>query len=785
MNTPIPTPVAPDSWASASFGLGARVDEGQVTFAVYAPAATRVELELYEQATGVDAYASYPMAKDPRGIWRAVLSGVAEGSLYGFRCWGPNWPYDPAWARGGSAAGFISDIDDNGNRFNPNKVLFDPYAREISHTLLSEQIEQAGGDQGIFGTGSEEYAGRARREHDTGRLVPKGIVIADQPWTAPRPRLAPEQSAIYEAHIRSLTQHPSSARLHRLLSHQPGFEQVVDVPDELRGTYAGAAYLAPYLKALGITTIELLPVHETNTSTDSSHPQLANFWGYQTLAYFAPNRRYAHDRSPGGPTREFKQMVQAFHDAGLEVYLDVVYNHSAEGGNWAGRADTTGFVSLGGFATSDYYVLSDQQLLVDGATGCSNQLNFSVAATQQLVVDSLTYWADVMGVDGFRFDLAPVLGRTPNAFERTNWDQQRRFFQQHPLLLQIRDLAAERQLEVIAEAWDLWGYEVGSFPSGWGEWNGRYRDSVRAFLKGDGNVGEVIDMVNGDYAHFNDQGGPQRSINFITAHDGFTLADLVSYNGKVNDQPYPFGPSDGGSDANLSWDSGGDHALRRQRIRNFLTLLYLSRGVPMIVSGDEYGRTQNGNNNPWCIDTIGIWNNWAMAGSNAPQQVPVDPDHPDLHYHDNLGQGLTPDGVNPLLRFTAFVARLRQRHPGLRQRAYGDAVLGGDDVSYLFLSPDGQGHPSGSDRCLVVLIDCAATGAGDLCLLINMADQQVSFAVPQTSSPRPWRILIDTATQAEPYGNVWEAGAGPVAEGGHDVQAWSIVVLSNADREDG
>ncbi len=777
MNDLTPVPVRPETWAGAGFSLGAQAGPDQVAFAVYAPAATRVELELYQQPTGADAYASFELAQGSDGVWRGALAGIGEGTLYGYRCWGPNWPYDPAWTRGGSSAGFLSDVDAAGNRFNPNKVLFDPYARELTHTMFSELIGQVGGDPGFFGTGAEEYAGRTRREHDTARFVPKGIVIADQPWTAPRPRLAPENSAVYEAHVRSLTQHPSSARLRELLSRQPGFAQVVDVPDELRGTYAGAGYLAPYLKALGVTTIELLPVHETNSSTDASRPQLANFWGYQTLAYFAPNRHYAHDRSPGGPTREFKQMVQAFHDAGLEVYLDVVYNHSAEGGNWAGRADTTGFVSLGGFATSDYYVLSDQQMLVDGATGCSNQLNFSVLATQQLVVDSLTYWTDVMGVDGFRFDLAPVLGRTPNAFERTNWDQQRRFFQQHPLLLQIRDLAADRQIEVIAEAWDLWGYEVGSFPSGWGEWNGRYRDAVRAFCKGDANTYETIDQLNGDYLHFNDQGGPQRSINFLTAHDGFTLADLVSYNGKVNDQPYPFGPSDGGSDSNLSWDSGGDQGFRRQRVRNFLTLLYLSRGVPMIVSGDEYGRTQNGNNNPWSIDSVGIWNNWAMAGSSAPQRVLVDPEHPQWRYHDNLGQALTPDGVNPLLQFTRFVAGLRQRHPALRQRAYGDVELGDDDVSYLFFRPDGQSHPAGGDRSLVVLIDSsAAPGAGDLCLLVNMADQPVDFQLPQVDR-RPWRTLIDTATYAEPHCNVWETGTGPVVDSHYGVAAWSVVVL--------
>jgi len=248
-----------------------------------------------------------------------------------------------------------------------------------------------------------------------------------------------------------------------------------------------------------------------------------------TFGYFAPDRRYAYDRSPGGPTREFKAMVKAFHDQGMEVYLDVVYNHTGEGGNW-GSNDVTGFVSFGGFDVVEYYQLTDEHYLVDGATGCGNQLNFSHIVTCNLVLDSLTYWLETMGVDGFRFDLAPVLGRTPSSHQREDRGKQKQFFPKHTLLEKIEQLGKKYDAEMIAEAWDSWGYEVGNFPTGWGEWNGRYRDAIRRFLKGDGNTFKFIEQVNGDYCNFNDQGGPQKSIDFIVAHDGFTLMDLVSYN---------------------------------------------------------------------------------------------------------------------------------------------------------------------------------------------------------------------------------------------------------------
>ncbi|QIK72013.1 glycogen-debranching protein [Propioniciclava coleopterorum] len=771
-----PHPVAEADWSEATWPLGAHVDptSGETTFAVAAPNATRVVLELFPRAQGADAEVSVPMARGGDGLWRARLGDARHGALYGFRVWGRNWPFDEAWTPG-STAGFASDRDEDFNHFNPNKVLFDPYAREVTHNPLS-----LGENQQWLVSGPVEVDGRPGREIDSAQVAPKGVVIEDATPTGRFPSFPEEDNAIYEAHVKNLTLHPSALSLGELLSASPGFEGLPDIPQHLRGTYAGAALMAPYLTALGITVIELLPVHETDSDQVGSHNGTTNHWGYQTLGFFAPNRDYSSDKSLGGPTREFRQMVKAFHDAGLKVFLDVVYNHSAEGGNWGGNVDSAGFTTLGGFATADYYGLNGEGGLIDGATGTSNQMNFSSPLTCELVLDSLEYWHDVMGVDGFRFDLAPVLGRRPDAAEADDWGAQKRFFRNHPLLDAVAELARRQRFEVIAEAWDLWGYEVGNFPSGWGEWNGRFRDAMRRYLKGDGNTDDFMAFFNGDYLHFNDSGGPQKSINFVTAHDGFTMFDLVSYNTKVNNQPFPFGPSDGGGDNNLSWDSGGDHALRRARWRNFWLITFLARGVPMIVSGDEYGRTQNGNNNPWSLNTVGMWNNWAQAGSNDPTGLPVDPTHPDLPgYHDNTGQ--MPGRTNALLRFARSVARLRASQPSLRQRTWGDIELGGKDVSYVYFGTTLDDPPRPGDRQIAVAIDSGDTVGDDFWVLINMYDERAVFdladSAEEAEHKHEWRRIIDTAPWAEAEGNAWDMDEAQVVTGSYMVEPWSIAVL--------
>ena len=769
-----------NDWESADWALGSHPSADGVTFGVYAPAATRIQLEIYPEALGATASHIFQLAKGEDGIWRGKIQGLQLGALYGFRAWGRNWGFDPTWTPG-SSAGYVADLDEFGNRFNPNKVLFDPYAKEITHNVYTDQLAEFGVNDGVFGTGGDIVDGVARRLIDTAKYAPKGIVIAEYTEVIRKPKLPAEKAVIYEVQIEQLTGHPSAAKIGDLLANEPGFEAVVNIPEEYRGTYKGAGMMAPYLKAIGMTTVELLPIHETNAS-ESAKEFKTNAWGYMTLSFFAPNRQYSYDKSWGGPTREFKEMVSAFHEVGMEVYLDVVYNHTAEGGNWGGDVNTTGFTSLGGFATAEYYQMTPGHILVDGATGTSNQLNYSSEAAITLVLDSLRYWTRDMQVDGFRFDLATVLGRKPAEAAPDDWGSQKRFFTDHKLLTKIASFAEKESIEVIAEAWDLWGYEVGNFPRGWGEWNGRYRDAIRRFSKGDGNTVDFLDMMNGDYHHFHDSGGAQKTINFVDAHDGFNMADLVSYQNKVNDQPYPFGPSDGGSDNNLSWDSGGSQPLRRQRLRNLWTLLFFSRGVPMVVAGDEFGRTQNGNNNPWALDSVAMRNNYAMIPTNAPQSVPV-AEGIDVPYHDNLGEFDTDNRrVNGLFRFTTFLANLRQRHESLQQKSWGDMIPDNKDVSYLYHTPSGDAFPVEGDRAVAIYIN---TPGDNFWLMVNMTDDPVEFTVKPADECNVWRRLVDTATWAEPAFNFWNEGEGMIVESPATVAPWSIVVWHESAAPDG
>jgi glycogen operon protein len=380
-NHPVSGPLSPveqASWASKAFPLGVCWSGDDVTFAVYSGSATRILLEIYEQALGADAKYDYWMEKGPTtGVWQAKLAKVPPGTLYAFRCFGPNWDFTPSWRRGNSSQGFVADVNDHGERFNPNKVLFDPYARELSHDLsapaVKEALEASNLNNEIFATGGGLVTGTARREYDTGRFCTKGLIIRDETSTGKRPRIPVEKTLIYETHVRGLTQHPSASRLASLVGRYPGFDKVQDIPEKLRGTYAGVARMAEYLKALGFTTIELLPIHESDNDGNTTDQPGGNYWGYMTQGFFAPDRRYSSDKSPGGPTREFKEMVRAFHDAGLEVYLDVVYNHSSEGGNWNNDQgmtdrDTVGFSFLGGFDTA-YYAQNEGFFLIQGGDG--------------------------------------------------------------------------------------------------------------------------------------------------------------------------------------------------------------------------------------------------------------------------------------------------------------------------------------------------------------------------------------------------------------------------------
>jgi isoamylase len=767
-------PVNRSGWASATWPQGAHFSDGEgsnLRVGVYSARASRVLLEVYGSATGASARHDYWMTRGPDNVWRAELQDVPGKTLYAFRAWGPNWPHDPAWRRGGSSAGFVSDVDAEGNRFNPNKVLFDPYARELSHDKSTPALVARGLDGKMYGTGGALYHGVPRRVFDTGPWAPKSVALVDETDTGARPAVEMRDSIIYEAHVRGLSAHPSAMSLATLLSGVNGFERVVNVPEACRGTYRAAGLMAPYLQGLGVNVIELLPVHEFSNETNSQDTAKGNFWGYVTDGFFAPDRHYACDRSLGGPTAEFKEMVRAFHEHGIEVWLDVVYNHTGEGGSWDQARDVAELTSLRGLDNVEFY------MLVDGdrgsfweTTGVGNNLNVTTEASRRLVLDSLRYWADEMGVDGFRFDLATVLGR--DAAPRYEFNPRAR------LLLDIEALGRERGVDVIAEAWDIAAYNVGQFPAGWGEWNGRYRDASRRFLRGDvsGAPGvSYADAFYGDVAGYEDQGGPSRSINFIVAHDGFTLADLVSYGAKTNaSRLWPFGPSDGGNDSNDSWDSGGDKALRRQRLRNFIVWQMFGRGVPMIVAGDELARTQNGNNNPYNVDAVVNWNNYAMIASDAPQRAPTGTGGE--AYHDNLGEDTRPDGRSFAFDFMRRVIALRRSSEALRQEDYRMPIH--------FAKSDGRsGFDSRLDRAARIHLDGSAAGDADWLLFVNMWTGVVDFAAPQADPGQRWVRIIDTAAWAEPAGNVWLEDAATELAGAYGVQPWSIAVFKAVDAQ--
>jgi len=769
-----------DSWKNSTFELGANIDsDGNGTFAVYSENATKILLEIYNKAYGEDAAYDYWMEKGSDNIWRAKISGIESGTLYAFRAWGPNWPYAEEWDRGNSSAGFISDYDSVGNRFNPNKVLFDPYAKEISHDK-SNPTALGSENGGMYGTGAEDYNGVIRRNFDTGKYAPKAVVVDDSTSYGTKPKIPQEKAIIYEAHARGITKHPSSASLKSILNGIDGFENVVNIPAEYQGTYKGAAMLAPYLKALGVNTIELLPVHESDNDANPSDNPGGNYWAYMTYGYFAPDRRYSYDKSHGGPTKEFKEMVKAFHEAGMEVYLDVVFNHSGEGGTW-GDADSAELTFMRGLDNSTYYSLTADKKGYWETTGCGNNLQCDNPTVRQLILDSLTYWIDKMGVDGYRFDLAPVIGREKVGNE---WV----YSKSAKTILDIIKLGEEKDAEMIAEAWDTqWpgGYQVGNFPDGWGEWNGRFRDAIRKFV-GNGERGSLNNYIYGDYDNFNDQGGPQKSVNFVVAHDGFTLADLCSYGGAGNAQngelTWPFGPSDGGNGDNNSlgfvdWtDEDTEKASKRQAARNYIAIQMMSRGVPMIVWGDEFCRTQNGNNNPYNIDSVATWSNYNMINTDSPHKVATGGDG---EYHNNFGTFNNSDKVNGNFMFMKYMLNLKANEPALNQANY--------NVSYDFKKEDGKTGLGDGDRCVWLHIDgSSVSGGSDYLVFMNMYTDRVTYTIPKAASGKEWVRVVDTASWAEGDFNYWEATdlENKELSGTYGVNPWSVVILKEIDKRE-
>ncbi len=601
--------------------LGNYLDAGsaELSFSLFSANAERVEVSLFTQALGGAPVGKILLAKDPRapGRWRVSLSraerktlGLADGQTlyYGYRLWGPNWRYDPAW-QPGTDIGFQSDVDENGNRFNPNKLVYDPRALELSHDPVNPHFS----DEGVYGTGP------INRVRDSGFVAPKGVVLNPPAETRSPIQRALKKEIIYEAHVRGLTMADP------------------DVPEAERGTFRGAARKAKYLKELGITTVEFLPVHAFQNELNSAEGTRGNnYWGYMTNSFFALNRRFATkaaQATPGGTMEEFREMIDAYHREGIKVIMDVVYNHTGEAGASGYDGEVTSILSMRGIDSSTYYQVADNPHKFKDNTGCGANLNCANPHTRQLVLDSLKLYRS-LGVDGFRFDLASVLGNVHERGDVFFFDHRpaENVLNQALLALPGRPYDGGDGMDLIAEPWAIGdnSFQVGGFPYGWAEWNGHgFRDPMRISQNKMGvervTPGEIAHAIAGSRNIFGRSGRlPGHSINFMVAHDGFPNADLYRYNEKQNNQRGHFGPSNGGEDRNLSWNQalpGGTPAqtLARQKeaAAKGLASSLLSFGIPMFTAGDEMLRTQRGNNNMYNVDSPGSWLDWSLAKKEA------------------------------------------------------------------------------------------------------------------------------------------------------------------------
>ena len=677
----------PRIWPGRPYPLGATWDGTGVNFALFSEHATGVELCLFNEPDAGVASGRIRLRERTDLVWHGYVPGLAPGQLYGYRVHGP---YDP----------------ERGFRFNPAKLVIDPYAK-----ALAGQFRW--GDE-VFGyRAGDPAADLARDDRDSAGSVPKAMVIDPAfDWEGDRPPRIPwHRSVLYEVHVKGFTvRHPG-------------------VPAALRGTYAGltAPAALDHLTSLGITAVELLPVHHHLDEHAVVEGGLTNYWGYNSIAFFAPDARYGASSAPGAVVAEFKAMVRALHRAGLEVILDVVYNHTAEGDQLGPTC------SFRGIDNRAYYRLAPgRPRYYRDYTGCGNTFDLRQPRAIQLVMDSLRYWILEMHVDGFRFDLAPTLARQSEAVERAS-----RFFEmihQDPVLSQVK---------LIAEPWDLGegGYQLGNFPVGWAEWNGRYRDAIRRYWRGDpGQVADLAYRLTGSSDLYQDDGRrPYASVNFVTAHDGFTLADLVSYTTKHNEANGE-GNRDGTTD-NLSWNGGVEGptedprvlALREQQMRNFLATLFLSQGIPMLCGGDEIGRTQRGNNNAYCQDNELSWLNWEL---------------------DDRGRRL--------LDFTRRLVRLRHTHPELRRRRFfqGRPLCAADMKDLTWHRPDGAEMTEAEWRestlrafgyrlcgeAMDEVDDRGAPVTGDtLLVLLNAHSDAVRFVLPDAHPGVRWELLVDTS----------------------------------------
>jgi len=676
------------SYPGQPYPLGATWDGEGVNFALYAENATSVELCLFDAPKDAAERDCVKLADRNNHVWHIYLPGIKPGQLYGYRADGPFEPNE-------------------GHRFNRNKVLIDPYAKAIAGTVSWHDslfgYEMGHPDQDLSFNAA-----------DSAPFIPKSVVIDGQfDWENDQPLKTPyHESIIYETHVKGFTQlHP-------------------DIPEELRGTYKGMAHPAAisYLKDLGITAVELMPVHHFITDKHLLDKGLSNYWGYNTIGFFAPDVRYASSGICGEQVYEFKEMVKALHKAGIEVILDVVYNHTGEG-NHLGPT-----LSFRGIDNAAYYRLTDDKRYYMDYTGTGNTLNARLPSVLRLIMDSLRYWVLDMHVDGFRFDLAATLARELHEVDRLS-----AFFDiihQDPVISQVK---------LIAEPWDIGegGYQVGKFPAGWAEWNGKYRDCIRDYWRGaDSTLAEFASRFTGSADLYKDEfRRPTSSINFVTAHDGFTLADLVSYNDKHNEANGE--DNQDGDNHNRSWNCGAEgptddvyvNALRKKQQRNFLTTLFLSQGVPMLVAGDEAGRTQQGNNNAYCQDNEISWLHWDQL------------DH-------------------ELLDYTQRLIRLRLEHPAFRRRRWfrGQAVAGSKVEDIAWFQPEGQemteeNWDTGFAKSLAVYLNGLALRAVDpkgqkiqddsFYIIFNAHHEPITFMLPPADYGKQWEQVLDTGKQEE------------------------------------
>ena len=702
-------------WPGTPYPLGATWDGVGVNFALFSEHATRVELCLFDTPEAETESLMIPLTEQTDMVWHGYLPDVRPGQLYGYRVHGPFVPTQ-------------------GHRFNPYKILMDPYAKVVGRT--------ADWHESLFGfrTGEDDTT---LNDQDSAAHAPLAAVVDTAfTWGEDRPRRTPwHETLIYELHVGGFTaQHP-------------------DVAEALRGTYLGLATepAIRHLTSLGVTAVELMPVHQHLDDWHLVKAGLKNYWGYNTLSYFAPDVRYAVSASPLECVREFKTMVRALHSAGLEVILDVVYNHTAEG-NHLGPT-----VSLRGIDNTSYYRLQPHaRRYYEDFTGCGNTLNMRSPRVLQLIMDSLRYWVMEMHVDGFRFDLASALARELHAVDKLG-----AFFDiihQDPVLSQVK---------LIAEPWDLGegGYQVGNFPTKWTEWNGKYRDTIRSFWRGDGGgVSEFATRLSGSSDLYAQSGRrPYASINFITAHDGFTLADLVSFSDKHNEANGEHNAD--GENHNRSWNCGAEGPTNDRRIldlrarqqRNLFTTLMFSVGVPMISGGDELSRSQQGNNNAYCQNNEISWLDW----------------------------NLTPARLE-FLEFAQRVIRIWRDHPVFRRRKFfqGRRIRGAEVQDIAWLDPTGaemtdEMWNSPDVRVLGVRLNGDAiqeiNERGErivddtFLVMFNAGSSPTPFVIPTIAPVGRWETLLDTA-------DPWQAPRRFRARERYDLQARSMAVLRLSNR---